>query len=108
MVTVAAARKLALSFPDVVEQPHFERTSFRAPKIFATMIEDEASLNLMLDPGQQADACARHAAFSPVPNKWGERGATTVDLASVPLQELERAMEQAYRRASDRKPGQKR
>ena len=33
-------RKLAMSFPDVTEEPHFENTSFRmSKKIFATFDE---------------------------------------------------------------------
>jgi hypothetical protein len=40
-MTPAAFRKLALSMPDAVELPHFQRTSFRAgKKIFATMTAD--------------------------------------------------------------------
>lgn len=37
MVSIEAFRKLALSFPEVTEEPHFEKTSFRVKgKIFAT------------------------------------------------------------------------
>lgn len=40
-MTPAAFRKLALSMPDAVELPHFQRTSFRVgKKIFATMTAD--------------------------------------------------------------------
>ena len=38
MVTLDSARKLALSFPEAVEMPHFEKASFRVKKkIFATL-----------------------------------------------------------------------
>lgn len=37
MVSIDTLRKLALSFPEVTEEPHFEKTSFRVKKkIFAT------------------------------------------------------------------------
>ena len=37
MVTIDIFRKLALSFPEATEGPHFEKTSFRGKKkIFAT------------------------------------------------------------------------
>ena len=37
MVTISVARKIALSFPEVTEEPHFEKISFRVKKkIFAT------------------------------------------------------------------------
>ena len=40
-MTPAALRRLALSLPGTHEEPHFERTSFRAgKKIFATMTGD--------------------------------------------------------------------
>lgn len=40
MVTIDSFRKLALSFPEATEEPHFEKTSFRVKKkIFATFDE---------------------------------------------------------------------
>ena len=37
MVSIDTFRKLALSFPEATEEPHFEKTSFRVKKkIFAT------------------------------------------------------------------------
>ncbi len=32
MVTIDSLRKLALSFPEATEEPHFEKTSFRVKK----------------------------------------------------------------------------
>jgi len=38
MINIDTFRKLALAFDHVVEQPHFEKTSFRVKKkIFATL-----------------------------------------------------------------------
>ena len=38
MVSIDTFRKLALSFDEAVEQPHFEKPSFRVnKKIFATL-----------------------------------------------------------------------
>jgi predicted DNA-binding protein (MmcQ/YjbR family) len=40
MVSIDTFRKLALSFPEATEEPHFEKTSFRVKKkIFATYNE---------------------------------------------------------------------
>jgi hypothetical protein len=37
MIEFEELRKLAMSFPEVTEEPHFEKTSFRVKKkIFAT------------------------------------------------------------------------
>ena len=40
MVSIETVRKLALSFPETDEHPHFERRAFRVKKkIFATLSE---------------------------------------------------------------------
>ncbi len=40
MVSIEIFRKLAMSFPETTEEPHFEKTSFRIKKkIFATFDE---------------------------------------------------------------------
>jgi hypothetical protein len=50
-VPVEAARALALSLPEAVEQDHHGRPSFRVGgKIFATLWSDER-MNVMLDEG---------------------------------------------------------
>ena len=88
MITADDFRRIALAFPHAIEKPHFERTSFRvdAPKgkIFATMLMDGASANLMLSRDEQDMLCAADPdVFMPVPNKWGEKGATTLLLANT-------------------------
>lgn len=88
MITADDFRRIALSFPHAIEKPHFERTSFRVDKpkgkIFATMLMDEASANLMLSRDEQDMLCAADPdVFCPVPNKWGEKGATTLLLANT-------------------------
>ncbi len=78
-------RALALSFPYACEKPHFERASFRVDlpkgKIFATLLEADQSVNLMLTPDEQAMLVhAEPELFSKIPNKWGDQGATTLAL----------------------------
>ena len=98
MVTLNKARELALSFEDAMELPHFELTSFRInKKIFATMDEKENRMCLMLTPMDQSVFCAYDkAVMYPVPNKWGQKGATYVNLKKVRLSMLKDAMNQAY------------
>lgn len=65
MVTIETFRKLALSFPEAVEQPHFHKTSFRVKKkIFATMDEKEKRVVLKFSLVDQS-------VFSP-PSKTSE------------------------------------
>lgn len=46
---LAQVQKLAIALPEVTEEPHFHRTSFRVRgKIFATAVPNEPSLNIMV------------------------------------------------------------
>lgn len=100
MVTIAQARQLALSFENVDELPHFERTSFRVKKkIFATMSEKENLVCVMLSPVDQSAFCAYDkTVMYPVPNAWGKKGATYVNLKKVKKTMLKDALYCAYRK----------
>lgn len=100
MVTYADVRKLALSFENAEELPHFERTSFRVKKkIFATMSEKENRVCAMLSPVDQSAFCAYDkTAVYPVPNAWGKKGATYIDLKKVKKSVLKDALTTAYQR----------
>ncbi len=98
MVTIDQARTLALSFGDSEELPHFERTSFRVKKkIFATMSEKENVVCVMLSPVDQSAFCAYDkTVMYPVPNAWGKKGATYVNLKKVKKTMLKDALSCAY------------
>jgi hypothetical protein len=50
-MTPAAFRKLALSFDESHEEPHFERASFRVgKKIFATLVRDGSEAMVKIHP----------------------------------------------------------
>lgn len=97
-MTVAAFRKLALSFPGSEEIPHFERTSFRVnKKIFATLSEKDELVCLMLSVEDQFSFCQfDKSVIYPVPNKWGLKGATYVDLKKVKKDVMMDALRLAY------------
>ena len=87
-MTVDEFRALALSLPHAIEKPHFDRASFRvdAPrgKTIATLLEAEATANVFLTVEEQEMLIgAEPAIFSKVPNKWGDKGATTIELANA-------------------------
>lgn len=98
MITVQKAREMALSLPDSVELPHFELTSFRVnKKIFASMDESKKRMCLMLTPIDQSVFCAFDKnIIYPVPNKWGQKGATFVELDKVKPAMLKDLLKQAY------------
>ncbi|MBK8227876.1 MAG: MmcQ/YjbR family DNA-binding protein [Flavobacteriales bacterium] len=84
----AGARDLLLALPGVTEHAHFDKQAFRgitpkgkASRIFLTLWVDENRAALMLDQELQAELHARNPlVFFPVPNKWGDKGATFVEL----------------------------
>lgn len=61
-MTLAQVRKLALALPEVSEEPHFNRTSFRIRgKVMATALPDEAFLHLMVSESVREPALAMYA-----------------------------------------------
>jgi hypothetical protein len=53
-MNVTEVRRLALSLPEVSEEPHFELSSFRVKgKIFATVPLDGSYLNVFVDEPQR-------------------------------------------------------
>lgn len=106
MVTTEEFRQMALALPDAVEQPHFEATSFRInKKIFATMHENIHRVCLMLTVEDQSVFCLHsEGVIYPVPNKWGQKGATYVELEKVEHPELlQDALQQAYNSKANKK-----
>jgi hypothetical protein len=58
----------------------------------------------MFSPEQQEFKCMMAPeAFAPVPNAWGQRGATTANLAKLTVAELEDALRTAWGRAVSKK-----
>ncbi len=85
MTDQGTCRKIALSFPEAVEAPHFEKASFRVgKKIFATMNIPENRVCIKLSEiDQDVFSSFDRSIIYPVPNKWGRQGWTLVDLNAV-------------------------
>lgn len=98
MVSADEFRKLAKALPGVEELPHFHMTSFRVKKkIFATMDENLNRCTLMLNQVDQSVFCDMGAgAVEPVPNKWGQKGATYFYLNRADPNMVKDALKQAY------------
>jgi hypothetical protein len=105
MVDIATFRKLALSFPDAVELPHFELTSFRVKKkIFATWWPKENRAMLKLSLIDQSVFCSYDKTiFFPVPGGWGTKGATFVDLKKVRRDVFKDALTTAFNEVTRKK-----
>jgi len=85
MVTIETFRKLALSFPEATEEPHFEKTSFRVQKkIFATYDDIKKRACIKLSAINQNVFSVAHKSFIfPVNNKWGLQGWTLIEMENV-------------------------
>jgi YjbR len=104
MSTGKDLRRLALSLEATTEAPHFDRTAFRVKRIYVTLAADEKTANFMFTPEQQEFICMMAPeAFAPVPNAWGQRGATTAILSKLSIAELEDALRTAWNRAVSKK-----
>ena len=94
-MTTADFRRLALSLPHATESCHFHVADFRVGgKIFATLAYEKDGCGVLLLTKEQQDGMIQDAPaiFLPVPNKWGEKGATLVRLAKVKPDVLEGAL----------------
>jgi hypothetical protein len=91
-------RSIAMALPEVQEQDHQGRPSFRINnRIFATLwpTERRAVVKLAL-PDQSALVLLHPDSFSPVPGTWGNQGWTNVELAAVSRDVLEQTVRSAW------------
>ncbi|MBD1391788.1 MmcQ/YjbR family DNA-binding protein [Mucilaginibacter glaciei] len=100
-------RQIALSLPEVTEEPHFHKTSFRvAKKIFATIVPNEGHATVKLSPAEQDVFCTFDAnVVYPVPNKWGQQGWTHVNLVTIEEKMLVAVLKSAYKEVAPKKLG---
>jgi hypothetical protein len=96
---LAEARRLAMSLPEVTEEPHFDMASFRVRgKIFVTVPPEVTRLHVFVDPLEvEAYVAQDPAAFEPL--QWGARvSGLRVDLAAASAADLAEIIEEAWRR----------
>ena len=99
MITVNTFYAMALSFPGTEQVPHFDRVGFKVTgkRMYATYLAAEHTTNILLSPAEQKVFCKKHdEGIYPVPNKWGEKGATTFDLHLVPKDVVMEALRAAH------------
>lgn len=98
MVSIDTFRKMALSFPEVTEEPHFEKTSFRVKKkIFATYDEVRKRACIKLSEiDQEVFSSADKTIIFPVDNKWGKQGWTLIEMSKVRKELFVDALTTAY------------
>jgi hypothetical protein len=99
MITEYAFIKIALSFPSIERKPHFERIGFKVigKRMFTTYLAENNTCNVFLTPKEQARFCKKDPEnIYAVPNKWGENGATTLELDTIDKKLLMEALQSAY------------
>ena len=109
-MTTEQFRELALSFPGVIEAPHFDRIAFKVTnrRIFSTLHEASATANVKFSEVDQSVFCSyKKGAVYPVPNKWGLQGWTTFELKKVPPTLVRDALHTAYQEVFKTKPKKK-
>jgi len=100
MVDIETARQIALSLPGTVEQDHFGRPAFKVKRIFSTLWVRENRMMVQLSPVDQSVFSSFDAeVFYPVPNKWGLKGATLVELDKVREDMLRDALTLAWEKS---------
>jgi hypothetical protein len=99
MITKKKFAEMSLSFDGTEQISHFDRVGFKVigKRMFATYLEKDNTANIFLTPEEQKLFCdvSVHDIY-PVPNKWGEKGATTFNLNHVPKEVVMEALLSAY------------
>lgn len=99
MISEESFIEMALSFPGTEQHPHFERTGFKVTgkRMFATYLSKDNTANIFLTPAEQRIFCKMQTSgIYPVPNKWGEKGATTFEITKIPKEIILEALLSAY------------
>ena len=85
MISVNTLRKIALSFPETTEEPHFKKISFRVKKkIFATYDPKYKRACVKLSElDQDVFTSYDKTIIFPLDNKWGKQGWTLIEMSKV-------------------------
>ena len=90
-------RSIVQQFPEVTEEPHFEKTSFRIrKKIFATCNAEGTILTVKLSPEDQNVFSLDPTKIHPVANKWGAQGWTVANTEKLAPEQLTDLLTTAY------------
>ena len=105
MINIDTCRKLALSFPEVTEEPHFEKSSFRVKtKIFATYDDKYKRICIKLsDIDKHVFSSSDKNIIYPVDNKWEKQGWTIIEMNTAHKELFSDALTTAYCTAAPKK-----
>jgi predicted DNA-binding protein (MmcQ/YjbR family) len=98
MVSTKEVTAWAMAYPETVQLPHFEKTSFRVKKkIFVTLDTMKQRAVVKLSEIDQSVFCKYdNSVIFPVPGAWGKQGWTIVELKKVRKTMFKDALQLAY------------
>jgi hypothetical protein len=95
-----------LALEGTSEAPHFDRTAFRAARIYVTLAADGRTANFKFTPDEQEFKCMMlPEAFAPLPNAWGRQGWTAATLSKMTAADLKAALQLARSSAQSKARG---
>jgi hypothetical protein len=103
MADIESARQIALSLPNVEEYVHVGRPAFKVKnkRTFVTLWPANNRMTVILSLiDQSVFHSFNPAIFYPIPNKWGLKGATYVELSKVRADMLQDVITTAWETAS--------
>ncbi|MDF3027650.1 MAG: hypothetical protein K0S23_1957 [Fluviicola sp.] len=105
MTDFSTLHDYVMSLPEITEEPHFEKRSYRVKKkIVATVSTDEGFFVVKLTPVQQSLFCKwDESACHPIPNKWGLQGWTRVYFEKVDPDFLKDIVKTSYSNVAPKK-----
>lgn len=96
-MTADEFRELALSLPETEERSHMGHPDFRVGgKIFASLGPKLDWGMAKLSPAAQQEFLRADPAFKPAAGKWGEGGATMIELAAADAETVRQALHSAW------------
>lgn len=98
MISISSFIKKALTFEEAVEEPHFEKKSFRVnKKIFATLNTEKQTITVKLTMIDQSVFCSYNKEIIyPATGAWGKQGWTIVNLKKIPAAMIDDLLVSAY------------
>ena len=98
MVTIKEATTWALAYPEALELPHFDKTSFRVrKKIFGTLDKKTQKFCVKLSEiDQSVFSDFNPGVIYPVPGGWGRHGYTFIELKKVKKTVFKDALQTSY------------
>ena len=105
-MTAAEFRRIALSFPDVIEASHMGHPDFRVGgRIFATLGYPSDRFGVVMLSPQDQDLIVRDypKVFAPASGKWGASGSTTIVLRGASKRAVAIALEAAWRKRAPKR-----